>query len=58
MDHAPPYASRIRIARAHAKIGAMKLPVDEILVFGPVAVLAIAAGGRWLWLNFKYRHAP
>lgn len=36
----------------------MKLPVDEILVFGPVAVLAIAAGGRWLWLNVKYRHAP
>lgn len=36
----------------------MKLPVDEILVFGPVAALALAAGGRWLWLTYKYRHAP
>jgi hypothetical protein len=36
----------------------MKLPVDELLVFGPVALLALAAGSRWLWLNVKYRHAP
>jgi hypothetical protein len=36
----------------------MKLPVDEILVFGPVALLALAAGLRRAWLAVKYRHAP
>lgn len=36
----------------------MKLPVDEILVFGPVAALALVAGIRQLWLSYKYRHAP
>ncbi len=36
----------------------MKLPVDEIMVFGPIAVLALVAGARRLWLSYKYRHAP
>ena len=34
----------------------MKLPIDEMLVFGPMAVLAAAYFGRQAWLAFKYRH--
>ena len=36
----------------------MKLPVDEMLVFGPLALLALGAGARWAWLQVKYRHVP
>jgi hypothetical protein len=36
----------------------MKLPVDEILVFGPVGLLTLVAGARRAWLWWLHRHAP
>jgi hypothetical protein len=36
----------------------MHLPVDELLVFTPIALLALAYGGRKLFLAVKYRHVP
>ena len=36
----------------------MHLPVDELLVFGPIAVLALAYGARKAYLSYKYRHVP
>lgn len=36
----------------------MKLPLDELIVFGPIFLLALVAGVNRLWLSFKYRHAP
>jgi hypothetical protein len=36
----------------------MHLPVDELLVFGPIALLALAFGARKLYLALKYRQVP
>ena len=36
----------------------MKLPLDEILVFGPVAVVAVIYGCRQAYLAMKYRQVP
>jgi hypothetical protein len=33
----------------------MKLPIDEMIVFGPMAILAAVYFGRRAWLAFKYR---
>lgn len=36
----------------------MQLPLDELLVFGPIAILAVAFGARKAYLAYKYRHVP
>lgn len=36
----------------------MHLPIDEILVFGPIAVLAAAYFGRKAYLAYRYRQVP
>jgi hypothetical protein len=36
----------------------MHLPVDEMLVFGPIAVLAAVFGARKIYLAMKYRQVP
>ncbi len=36
----------------------MQLPVDEIMVFGPIAVLVAIWGARKAYLAYKYRHVP
>lgn len=36
----------------------MTLPIDELLVFGPIAILTAIWAGRKAYLAYKYRHAP
>lgn len=37
-------------------MAAMKIPTEEIIVFGPLVVAALVYGGRQLYLAFRYRH--
>jgi hypothetical protein len=36
----------------------MQLPIDELLVFGPIALLVLAFGARKAYLAYKYRQVP
>ncbi|MDB5101104.1 MAG: hypothetical protein JWM80_5525 [Cyanobacteria bacterium RYN_339] len=36
----------------------MHVPTDELIVFGPIGLLAVVYLGRQAYLAFKYRHVP
>jgi hypothetical protein len=36
----------------------MQLPIDELLVFGPIVALALVVAARKLYLSHRYRAVP
>jgi hypothetical protein len=36
----------------------MHVPTDELIVFGPIGLLAVIYLGRQAYLAVKYRHVP